>query len=281
VGLPRANSLFTASDNILNFAGPMLAGLLVATLDPRLVIWSNAASFVISGVLILSISPHTPETPKPGALSIGRVKRDLIDGFQAVWNEPLIKWGTIIFIGENLATNMILGNEIYYLTVVLGFSPSKAGLLIGLSAVAAVAGSLIAPWFVKSFPPGRTIVGFVAVIAAGTAILLLAPRFDAAAIVLGRGLIMAARSIVIVTMFTYRQRAIPQGLLSRVVAIQRTIAYIAVPISAMAGGYILSETNNMQLVIGISVAVLLGSTLIGLASPIMSRVLTNSGRPVR
>jgi Na+/melibiose symporter-like transporter len=278
-GLPRANSYFTASDNILNFAGPMLAGALIVLFDPTIVIWSNAASFAISGVLIFSISPHTPEIAKAGALSIVRVKHDLTEGFQAVWNEPVIRWGTIIFIGENLATNMILGNEIYYLTVVLGYSPSVAGVLIGLSAAAAVAGSLVAPWIVRSLSPGRTIVGFMVVIAVGTAILLLAPSIGAAAVVIGRGLVMTARAIIIVTMFTYRQRAFPQGMLSRVVAIQRTIAYIAVPVAAVVGGYILSTTNSMQLVIGMSVAVLLVSTMIGFMSPLMFRPPANSRTP--
>jgi hypothetical protein len=117
------------------------------------------------------------------------------------------------------------------------------------------------------------------VIAVGTAILLLAPSIGAAAVVIGRGLVMTARAIIIVTMFTYRQRAFPQGMLSRVVAIQRTIAYIAVPVAAVVGGYILSTTNSMQLVIGMSVAVLLVSTMIGFMSPLMFRPPANSRTP--
>lgn len=266
--LPKANSWFTASDNILNFGGPMLAGTLVALFDPTWILWINALSFLVSGALILRIFPHTPERIHPKSLSVARIRSDLTAGFQAAWNEPLIRWGTLMFIGENFATNMILGNEIFYLTEVLGFSLSTAGFLMGISAAAAVGGSLIGPWCLKHFSAGSIIVSFVGLIGVGTAILLLAPMYGAAAVVLGRSIVMAARSIVIVTMFTYRQRTIPQDFLSRVVAIQRTVAYIAVPISAIIGGYILSITNDMQPVILLSVGILAVSTLLGFLSPI-------------
>ena len=174
-----------------------------------------------------------------------------------------------MFIGENLATNMILGNEIFFLTEVLKYTISEAGLLMGVSAVAAVVGSFLGPWCVNRFHAGQIITGFLGLIAVGTAILMTTPWYGAIAIVLGRSIVMAARAIIIVTMFTYRQRVIPQQFLSRTVAIQRTVAYIAVPVSAMAGGYILEVTGgNMQLVIAISVGVLLLSCMVGFLSPL-------------
>ncbi|KAA2242141.1 MFS transporter [Salinarimonas soli] len=266
--LPRANATFATSDNLLNLLGPAISGGLVAAFRPDWIIWFNAASFLVSGLAILAIRAQVPEVARQVRVSVAGIGRDLADGFRIAWSEPIIKWGTILFIGENFATNAILGNEIYFLTEVLGLSVSQAGLVIGASAAGAVAGSLVAPALMARFAPGRLMLSCLFVIAGGTAVMLLAQNLGIAAVVLGRGLLMGARAVIIVTMFTYRQRVIPQAYLGRTVAITRTISYVPVPVSAVVGGYVLAQTGgNMQAVLLMSVGTLLACALLGLLTP--------------
>jgi predicted MFS family arabinose efflux permease len=177
----------------------------------------------------------------------------------------------MIFIGENFATNMILANELFFLTQILHFSIAKAGVLMGLSAAAAVCGSLSATWFISRYSTSAIILAFMAIITLGTGTLLTAYWVPVFGILVGRSLLMASRAVIIVAMFTYRQRAIPQEYLSRVVAIQRTCAYSAIPVSAVVGGFLLSRSNDMRPVLFFATAVMTVFTFLGLISPLNSR----------
>ena len=53
--LAKANSMVTSSDSVLNLVAPAISGLLIAAIGAYAVIWVNAASFVLSTILILLI----------------------------------------------------------------------------------------------------------------------------------------------------------------------------------------------------------------------------------
>lgn len=59
-------------------------------------------------------------------------------------------------------------------------------------------------------PPGPLMLACVFIVLLGTLVMLDATQHNATAVVLGRGMIMAAEAVIVVTMFTLRQRVIPQ-----------------------------------------------------------------------
>jgi len=71
------------------FAGPLLAGVLIATLGPTLVLWGNAASFLLSATLVLGCVPslrggaHTADTAS--------YRDTLARGFRFVLRDPPIR----------------------------------------------------------------------------------------------------------------------------------------------------------------------------------------------
>jgi MFS family permease len=79
--LARANSLIQTSENISWALAPILGGALVAVTSPDTAYWVNAASFLISAVLVFGI----PAGKLQGALASSRgYLRDLADGFSRV-----------------------------------------------------------------------------------------------------------------------------------------------------------------------------------------------------
>lgn len=282
--LPRANSLFTASEHALNLIGPMLSGGLVAALSPDRIIWLNAASYLISGGLIAAIKvPFAVETTTPlGAtqlslvataklanFAVRQLRDDLVDGFRIAWSQPIVRWGTLLFILENFATNLVVGNLIFLLIQELTLPAAAAGGAIGLAAAGAVAGSLLAPALMRRFPSGPLMLACVFAVMGGTLVMLLAPRVGVVAVVLGRGLIMAAEAVIVVTMFTLRQRVIPGPYLGRTIAITRTISAAPVPLGAMAGGYMLTQLDgDISALAGASALLLLVCGVGGLFTPI-------------
>lgn len=86
--LPRANSLLQTSENVSWTIAPVIGGALVAASGPHLAYWINAASFLLSAMLILGI----PARGLQGALAASRGHlRDLGDGFaRVVRTRPLL-----------------------------------------------------------------------------------------------------------------------------------------------------------------------------------------------
>ena len=79
--LARANSLIQTSENISWALAPILGGALVAVTSPDTAYWVNAASFLISALLVFGI----PAGKLQGALATSRgYLRDLGDGFSRV-----------------------------------------------------------------------------------------------------------------------------------------------------------------------------------------------------
>jgi MFS family permease len=79
--LARANSLIQTSENISWTVAPVIGGALVAVSGPDLAYWINAASFLVSALLIIRI----PASGLQGALAVSRGHlRDLGDGFMRV-----------------------------------------------------------------------------------------------------------------------------------------------------------------------------------------------------
>jgi MFS family permease len=86
--LPRANSLIQTSENISWTVAPVIGGALVAASGPDLAYWINAASFLMSALLVLRISAQSLQ----GALAVSRGHlRDLGEGFaRVIRTRPLL-----------------------------------------------------------------------------------------------------------------------------------------------------------------------------------------------
>jgi MFS family permease len=86
--LARANSLIQTGENVSWTLAPILGGALVAVSSPDVAYWVNAASFLISALLIFGI----PREKLQGALAASRGHlRDLAEGFkQVVGSRPLL-----------------------------------------------------------------------------------------------------------------------------------------------------------------------------------------------
>jgi MFS family permease len=79
--LARANALIQTSENVSWTLAPILGGALVAASSPETAYWVNAASFLLSALLLLRI----PGEKLQGALAVSRGHvRDLADGFARV-----------------------------------------------------------------------------------------------------------------------------------------------------------------------------------------------------
>jgi MFS family permease len=86
--LAQANSLIQTSENVSWTVAPIIGGALVAASGPHLAYWINAASFLVSALLLVQL----PGEKLQGALAVSRGHwRDLKDGFsRVIHTRPLL-----------------------------------------------------------------------------------------------------------------------------------------------------------------------------------------------
>ncbi|WKU02972.1 MFS transporter [Micromonospora sp. HUAS LYJ1] len=63
--LMRANSVLEGCSNVAALAGPAVAGVLIATLGAEQVLWFDAATYALSGLLLWWFVPRTPRVAAP------------------------------------------------------------------------------------------------------------------------------------------------------------------------------------------------------------------------
>ena len=183
--LPRANGLLQAAENLTVALGPLAGGILVALTGPDPAYWFNAATFVLSALLIFRIRQSLEEERKARE---GHW-RQVVEGFALIRHSPalltvLIAWGIVMLgnAGINVA-EVVLAKDVF------DAGDFGYGLLLATAGLGLVTGSVVATsWIerrgVKSMYPAA-----IAVMGAGFGAAAVSPTvWIAAAFVLLAGL---------------------------------------------------------------------------------------------
>ncbi len=261
--LPKANALVSASDNIISIAAPILSGLIVAVIGPTQTIILNALSFLVSALLVGSIPFKVKEKTDAARRKIADTLRE---GFAYAWSQPVLKYGSLLFVGSNFAINVFQANLVFYLADILHASPPIIGLVFTQIGIGALIGSIAAPWLIKRFESGRIIVISTILARLFTFPLLWvrSPTMVGAVWALET----AFGTINAVTYFTLRQRSVPKDILGRVVAVTRLVSFSSIPLASLIGGLLLAQTN-ITVIILVCACVRLATGMLATLSPLM------------
>lgn len=156
--LGTANSLIAVSDNIARLAGAPLGGIIFAGFGLSGVVLLDAASYVLSAVLVsLSRAAVADEVPAgehpPGFL------RELAGGWLAIRRtRPL---GAVLLIEciASIGQGVFLVLFVVYVVRVLEATDSEVGLLRGVQAIGGIAGGLLVGFLIRRVST-RVLVGY-------------------------------------------------------------------------------------------------------------------------
>ena len=131
-----ANSLIAVGRNTGIMAGPALGGVLLATLGAPWVFGLNAASFLVSGGLILSVHARFA-----GDRPDEQEHRGIMAGFRFLWRERVLRRITAAWVVMVLGIGMAMVGDAP-LAKSFDAGPVGFGLLIGLWGAGSILGSL-------------------------------------------------------------------------------------------------------------------------------------------
>jgi MFS family permease len=138
--LAGATSLLQATDWLATALGPILGGAIVAWSGPDLVYWINAATFLLSALLLVRIPARFLQSEQ--GITRGRL-RDLRDGFDTFRQSRALVIVLMAFGLTMLASGLVNVSEIALAKRSLGSGAFGYGLLWTASGAGLVVGSLI------------------------------------------------------------------------------------------------------------------------------------------
>ena len=241
--LEKANGrLFSAEMVANNFAGPPLAGLLLAVgfAVPFVV---DAATFAASAGLIIAIAATPRRGPGPDGPAERRPwKVELAEGFRWLWRHDLLRTLAITLGVLNLLGNISGAVVVLYGQEVLGTSVVEFAIYSTAAAVGGVVGGWAAASVIERIGSGGSLAltlwgGGICTIGTG-----LVSSWSVAAVLL----FLSTFTIVLWNVITVslRQAIIPDGMLGRVNSVYRFFGWGAIPIGALIGGLLVAGLDG-------------------------------------
>jgi MFS family permease len=257
------NSVTTGSKRVAAFAGPAIAGLLVAWLGPDGALAVDAATFGVSLITLIGVNEPPGQAPskKPSLLSEAR------EGFRAVLNRRWIA----VEIGVSAAQIFLSFAPWFVLLPVVSFSNLGGEGAYGLLLTAMGLGSLLGAFLggrIHSRRPG--VVACLALLPFSVALVGLAIDAPLAFVLVLHFAAGIGVDVYSVLWDTAVQRDVPNELLGRVFAIDELGSLALLPIGMVVFGA-LAEDLGAAMVLGVAALVNVVTAVVPLVLPDVRR----------
>lgn len=232
--LVEANSKLEVTRSIAQTAGPGVGGGLIALTSAPVAILADAASFLVSGLLVTTIRHRQERQPHPEKRHL---KVELREGIAFVWRHPFFRPNLFASGLANLSYGIVWSILLVYAVRSLGLHAGLIGLILAIGQAGGILGAVLARRIASRIGFGPTFITGIA--CAGPATLVIAVAGHATAIPLltiGWALWSFGAMITAVMGASIRQALVPPRLYGRVLGANRTIIWGIAPLGALVGG---------------------------------------------
>jgi MFS family permease len=255
--LPYANSLFQTVENLTWMVGPLLGGILLAASGPDVPYVVNAATFLVSALLVARIPAERLRSED--AFSRGHW-HDLAEGFAHVARSRevltvIVAW-TIVMFGE-AGVNVA---EVFLVRDAFDAGNAGLGLMMGGTGLGLVVGSAVAAGLITRASISAVYGGALVVMGAGYGAAAMAPGLElalpAVAVAgLGNGIATVCNPMLV-------QRGTPDRVRGRVFTVVMSVNYVFLGIGMAVAGPV-TDAAGPRWVWGVAASLFLVAGAIG------------------
>jgi MFS family permease len=246
--LVAANGRVQASYSAAQIAGPLLAGLLITMAPVQQVLWVDAASFLVSAGTLLLIATAF-NAPRPDEQARRAIRHEILEGLRYVLGHPVLRNISAMMALINLVGATVYAQLVVFAKRQLEASDSRVALLYAAGSAGVVLLSLAAGPVRRRLSFSLAALGALLVDGLLT-VVLAATRWYWAALVLWAA-ISGLGIFFNINTGSLRQQIVPNHLLGRVISIAGVLAWSAIPVGALAGGWAVERTGSVALVYGV------------------------------
>jgi MFS family permease len=237
--LPAANGALSSISSCSEIAGPVIAGVLAATIGATNAIWVDAASFFVAAAVLASIRSSFREAASASP-AMATLRSAVGRALRFIRGERTVATLLIVGFGNSFAFGTVLGLLVPYAVEELGLDSddSRIGLFYGALGVGSLVAGLL---FSRLFHPRRVRVLTPASLAiSGLIVAILVVNTLWVAALVAIAVFSWSITVTIMVGITYRQLAAPDDLRSSVNVIGRMTAWGGQPFGAATGAAIAS-----------------------------------------
>ncbi len=236
INLDRANAFFQGARRLSQFIGPAIAGYLVAWVGASSVLWVNAAVFGLSALLTITLIPRV-DMPTHDDESPASFWANTMFGFRFIRQHRLLVWLAGILCLMNFLDAPLATVEIPALVLDNYGSADRVGILLSAIGGGAVVGTIIFSAIVHRLSRRKTFIACFFVIGLMGLVISTVPPYPAAvAAMLVFGLAAGPLNPILMSI---RQERVPMQYRARVFGTTTAIAFIAIPLGQLFGGYLI------------------------------------------
>jgi MFS family permease len=244
--LVTANGRIQASFAAATIAGPPLAGLLAGVVALETVLVFDAGSFVVSAASLSLIRRHFNQ-PR-GETTVGRqnIRRDVIEGLRYVLGHPVLRSISLMMALINFFGSTTNAQLVLFAKERFNAGDGRISLLFSAGGIGAIVLSLAAGPLRRRLPFAPVALGALLLSGALTVAFAMTPYYWVALAL--QGVVVGLGTLFNINTGSLRQQIVPNHLLGRVLSVAGVLAWSAIPLGTLAGGWAIERTGDVQLV---------------------------------
>lgn len=240
--LTEANSYIYASQNIAEFIGPIIGGVLYSLTGYSVLIVIDSFTFVIS---IISLSLITIEYVKPSnikLISFSMFLKDIKIGISYIFKDTLIKNMAVILIISNLIISPYYLYIVLFVKEILDKGSETLGIVFGIASLGALLGSLAINYLRLRLSFKKMI---ILILFTDFVFRMLIPfSINVYFLSLFLAFTYFTQAILNIAIITLRQESTPEHYLGRVNSVFKTAVFTSRPVGLFLGGIMLENYHS-------------------------------------
>lgn len=250
MSLERSTSAVQAVDRGARLLGAPLAGFLIALFGPTVPLWIDAATFLVSALLVTLFIRGAGVAPESDlAAAPGRYLDDLRAGLRYVRNRRLLRAIVLSVMVTNFLDSAFTVLRPVYAQRVYG-SALSLGFMTGALGGGALAGALLYAAFGERLPRRPVYIGCFMLVAVSYWVFAFLPPLPAVLIALVAGGFAAGPINPIVSTAIYER--VPTGMRARVLGLVVALAWMAMPLAVMVSGLAIDRIGLRPFIVIVS-----------------------------
>ncbi len=236
--LLEGNRRLQSSETLAAFAGPGLAGVVVAWVSAALLVFVDAVSYLFSAFLVSAL-PHRQSQAKAKR----SVWHELLEGLAFTWTQPILRVLTLCTALVNVGRGMMMAVFVLFVTRDLRLEPQILALIVASSGLGSFLGAYFSAWLTTRVGLAKMMIAAVFLVAFGGMLLPFAAQMKfiwlmVFSLLLGRFLSGFAAVVFNINQVSWRQRLTPLELLGRVTATARFSFWGLASLGSVLGGWL-------------------------------------------